>query len=257
MTVWEATSGRKKLDLIGHVGLLRCLAFSPDGSRLASAADDKMIILWDTITWQDTLTLRGHKAAIKGIAFSNDGTKITSCDDGGSVRIWESRSPSTEETDRRQAVRSREQKWPDSPLAMNNSSWSVAKEAGRSDRDYAQALRQAQAAVDAVPKDPAFLNTLGAALYRARRFAEAINCFEQGINLRSGSSDAFDWAFLAMAYARNGQRDQALRWLDQFRESLHPGRDNFSGDPEIRALRSEAEAVVLYDPAFPAKPFGH
>jgi tetratricopeptide (TPR) repeat protein len=149
------------------------------------------------------------------------------------------------------------QTYPDSPVAMNSRSWSVVKDPGRSEREYTRALRQAQTAVDAEPKNPEFLNTLGAALYRARRFAEAINRLEQGIKLRSGSSDAFDWAFLAMAHARHGQRDEALRWLDRFLDKSHPGLDNLSGPLEIRPLRYEAQVVVLYDSVFPADPFGH
>ncbi len=149
------------------------------------------------------------------------------------------------------------QMWPDSPMAMNSRSWSVAKESGRSDRDYARALRQAQGAVNAQPGNPAFLNTLGAALYRSRRLSEAVGRFEEGIKLRSGSGDAFDWVFLAMAHHRLGHRDEALPWLDLIRDKLHPDSDDFRARPEIPRLWAEAEAVVIYDPVFPADPFGH
>ncbi len=59
-----------------------------------------------------------------------------------------------------------------------------------------------------------------------------------------------------MAHHRLGHRDEARRWLDRLRNhepSTDP--DNFWDELEIRLLRSEAEAVVIYDPLFPADPF--
>jgi WD40 repeat protein/tetratricopeptide (TPR) repeat protein len=100
------------------------------------------------------------------------------------------------------------------------------------------------------------LNTLGAALYRAGRYDEAIRRLQEGIQLRGGKSEPQDWAFLAMAHFRQGHRDEARRWVDRFRDRP-PVADSarFWDELEIRLLRSEAEAVILYDPAFPDDPF--
>jgi hypothetical protein len=69
---------------------------------------------------------------------------------------------------------------------------------------------------------------------------------------------AQDWAFLAMAHFRLGHRDQARQWLDRFRnDTPNSTLDGFWTNLEIRLLRSEAEAVVRYDPVFPADPFAH
>jgi hypothetical protein len=62
--------------------------------------------------------------------------------------------------------------------------------------------------------------------------------------------------FLAMAHHRLGHHDEARRWLDRFRDrgpDLDPSA--FWHELEIRLLRAEAEAVVLWDPIFPADPF--
>jgi WD40 repeat protein len=99
---------------------------------------------------------------------------------------------------------------------------------------------------------PDFLSTLGAALYRAGRYDEAIRRLEESIQARSGASVPQDCAFQAMAHHRLGHRDEARRWLERLGEhqpSADPPR--FWDELEIRLLRSEAEAVVLYDPAFP------
>ena len=104
----------------------------------------------------------------------------------------------------------------------------------------------------------AVLNTLGAVLYRAGRFEDAIRRLEEGIRLRKGESLPQDWAFLSMSHGRLGHHDEARRWLDRFR-SYQPNADpnNFWNELEIRLLRNEAEAVVVYDPIFPADPFAH
>ena len=65
-----------------------------------------------------------------------------------------------------------------------------------------------------------------------------------------------DWVFLAMAHHRLGHRDRARRYLERLR-SRQPSTDpnQFWNEVEIRLLKSEAEATVLYDPIFPADPF--
>jgi eukaryotic-like serine/threonine-protein kinase len=107
-----------------------------------------------------------------------------------------------------------------------------------------------------VYQKPNHLNTLGAALYRAGQYDEAIGRLEEAIRLRGGASLPDDWEFLAMAHHRLGHRDEALRWLDRLREHrLREDPDRFWEELWIRQLRSEAEAVILYDPAFPNDPF--
>jgi WD40 repeat protein/serine/threonine protein kinase/tetratricopeptide (TPR) repeat protein len=107
------------------------------------------------------------------------------------------------------------------------------------------------------PDYPDVLNTLGAALYRAGRFDEAIRSLEDAIKARGGGKGhPTDWAFLAMASHRLGHRDEARRWLERLRDDQAIADPARSGDEEeIGLLRREAEAVVLYDPAFPDDPF--
>jgi hypothetical protein len=122
--------------------------------------------------------------------------------------------------------------------------------------DLRETVRLAELAVNLEPKDGYKLKTLGAALYRAARFAEAVRRLEEGIKERKGESSEADWVFLAMAHHRLGHHDQARRWLDRFPvRGPDPDPSAFWGELEIRLLRAEAEAVVLSDPIFPADPF--
>jgi Flp pilus assembly protein TadD len=98
--------------------------------------------------------------------------------------------------------------------------------------------------------------TLGVALYRDSRFNEAIRQLDEATQLWGGAGQPVDWGFLAMAHRRLGRRADAVRWLDRLRDhqpSAAPAR--FWDELEVRLLRSEAEALILYDPIFPDDPF--
>jgi tetratricopeptide (TPR) repeat protein len=100
------------------------------------------------------------------------------------------------------------------------------------------------------------LSALGAALYRAGRFDDAIRRLEEAIRVRSGEGAPQDWAFLAMVHHRLGHRDEARRWLERLRDHRPTGDpERFWDELEIRLLRGEAEAVILDDPVFPDDPF--
>lgn len=102
------------------------------------------------------------------------------------------------------------------------------------------------------------MNTLGAALYRARRFEDSIRRLDEGIREQGGKSLPQDWVFLALAHHQLGHGAEARRWLDRFwTYKANEKPDAFWDDLQIRLLRREAEALILYDPIFPRDPFAH
>src|SRR4051812_19278517 len=66
VTLWDATTHRRIHVLKGHVMTVWGLAFSPDGTRLASASDDQTVKVWDVTSGRDVLTLRGHSQGVVG-----------------------------------------------------------------------------------------------------------------------------------------------------------------------------------------------
>ena len=74
----------------GHVG---CVAFSPDGKRIASATGVPTglytIKLWETVTGRETLRLSSHTEGINSLAFSPDGRQLASGSDDTTVKLWD------------------------------------------------------------------------------------------------------------------------------------------------------------------------
>lgn len=80
-STWEQT-------LEGHEGGVTSIAFSPDGTRLASGSWDKTVRIWRTDIGLCEQVLEGHTRGVMRVAFSPSGTQIVSGSMDGTVRIW-------------------------------------------------------------------------------------------------------------------------------------------------------------------------
>jgi WD40 repeat protein len=72
-----------------HKSAVECVAFSSDGSLIASASHDGEIRIWDAGTASPVEFLESHGAAVKSLAFSPNGEYIVSGSEDKTVGIWD------------------------------------------------------------------------------------------------------------------------------------------------------------------------
>ena len=64
------------------------VAFSPDGTRLATTCSDRAVRIWDATSGKLVRILRGHADEVWSAAFSPDGSKLATGGKDGSVLLW-------------------------------------------------------------------------------------------------------------------------------------------------------------------------
>jgi WD40 repeat protein/Tfp pilus assembly protein PilF len=260
---------------------LHCIVFSPDGRFLAASHVDQKVDLWDLSLIRQRLQeldlVAGFPDVFCGSATASDPSEIDRIEvhgaDQAGLRILAARQTlreagfalrgllepgltDVEELRRRGEVWYKLGQWrmaaavcrasltrrPQSALTADNLAWYLCSMPGRGDPD--EAVRWARKAVELEPGNPGYTNTLGVALYRAGRFAEAAE--ELVRNASKGYRSAgYDWVFLAMSRQRLGQVDAArsalTRALDWQAKAIGLRPDEAA---EFQSFLLEARAIL-------------
>ena len=89
LKLWNADTGKETMTFGGHRENITGVAFSPDGTCIASGSWDKTIKLWDARTGNEKLALVGHTEHVNAFAFSPDGSRIVSAGEDRTVKLWD------------------------------------------------------------------------------------------------------------------------------------------------------------------------
>ena len=87
---FPADRAQPRRTLTGHTDLVYGVAFSPDGTLLATASADNTARVWNPATGEHIRTLTAHTDSVFGVAFSPDGTLLATASWDQTVRVWNS-----------------------------------------------------------------------------------------------------------------------------------------------------------------------
>jgi WD40 repeat protein/serine/threonine protein kinase len=79
--------GHDERRVIPQFGLIRSLAWSPDGTHLASAGLDGAVKIWDVAGSREVFALPADHGSVWSVAWSPDGSQLAVGSDDGSIRV--------------------------------------------------------------------------------------------------------------------------------------------------------------------------
>jgi WD40 repeat protein len=75
----DVVTGSQKFSTGAHQDWIRCVTYSPDGKKIATCSDDRIISIWDAENGGRVLEpLEGHTRAVLSIEFSPGGNFLVS-----------------------------------------------------------------------------------------------------------------------------------------------------------------------------------
>ena len=87
--IWRAADLVALSPKMEHRGHVWAIAFSPDDSLLAAAADDNTAQLWNTLTFERAGDSLPHQKPVRAVAFSPDGRMLCSGCEDSIARVWQ------------------------------------------------------------------------------------------------------------------------------------------------------------------------
>jgi WD40 repeat protein len=89
--LWDATTGKWLQTIEGHTDKVTLVAFSTDGTQLASGSDNKTVRLWDATTGKWLQTLKGYTMLSfisESSSFNTEAVSLYRLRENGSWIAW-------------------------------------------------------------------------------------------------------------------------------------------------------------------------
>jgi WD40 repeat protein/tRNA A-37 threonylcarbamoyl transferase component Bud32 len=87
--VCDATMNRELFNLRGHTGPVVSMAYSADGTHLATAGADRTVKVWAVVGEMEILDFTSHRGVVNGLAYSPDGKRLATASADGTLRVRE------------------------------------------------------------------------------------------------------------------------------------------------------------------------
>src|SRR5207248_2481576 len=72
-----------------HTGSVQSVAWSPDGTRIASGSDDKTVQVWDAANGGHSFSYFFYNGGVRAVAWSPNGRRIASAYANGDLQTWD------------------------------------------------------------------------------------------------------------------------------------------------------------------------
>lgn len=89
VTFWNTDAWSEVVRQGGHAKAVRSVTFNSDGTRVASAGENGLVILWHAETHVPLARLQ-NGAGVRPVAFSPDGTRLAVGLHDGTINVWDS-----------------------------------------------------------------------------------------------------------------------------------------------------------------------
>jgi len=89
LRICDVASGKVGDAMRGHEAAPASIAWSPDGTTIASGSEDRKVRLWDVARRETIGASWEHPAAVTAVTFSPDGSRVAAGTKDGSVHVWE------------------------------------------------------------------------------------------------------------------------------------------------------------------------